>query len=446
MTEMRAKRAKGSRWLRRLLALAVAAVLVLPVVGVWLAVDSAPVVQKTKPLEAADAYRVKRIARRSFQRIANTTGRSQLAFSESELNGLAALGARALPGFRGRVNITRWGLESAASVPVPGDLIEGYVNLHAGLEPSSRGIRFSHLSIGAIRIPGGAAIAALRLFGDLALGERRGSLIIDTVEGVDLEHQRIVLRVNPSPRLRTVLKDARSRLKSIRDRMGLLGDRNAIGVYYGRIEALDARLDDTARGALASYVGPLFALARERSRQGDPVVENEALIYALATYFGSYRFGTLTGMERVVQSAAAPGRKGNPALAGRHDLRLHFLISAGLELLSNHDVTIAIGEFKELLDTEQGGSGFSFTDLAADRAGVRFARVATAGFGSARRLQEALADRRSEAAFFPSLDGLRDGLSRSDFKRIYGGVEGQRYRATVAEIDARIAALPAYRR
>ena len=432
--------------MRWLLVVAIVGGIIFPIVGIWLAIDDFPVVQESKAPEAEDAYRTKRLAKRAFLRIATTTGPGELAFTEQELNGLAALAARAVPGLRGRVNITQWGLESVASIPIPGRVIDGYVNVRAGLEPSSRGIRISHLSIGSISVPGPFAISVMRVLGNLALGEGRGSLIIDMVERVELEDRRVVIRVNVPPDLRVALEDTRGRFEFVRDVVGLLGDPERIGIYYDRIEAVDGRLDDAARNTLASYMGPLFSLARERSRNADPVVENESLIYAMATYFGSYRFGTLTGMKRTARGPGARPRRGSPGLAGRRDLRLHFLISAGLELLSNHDVSIAIGEFKELLDTEKGGTGFSFTDLAADRAGVRFAQVATEGFGSARRLQDALADSRSESAFFPPISGLQDGLSQLEFKQIYGGVDGERYRETVAEIDTRIAALPAYRR
>ena len=60
-------------------------------------------------------------------------------------------------------------------------------------------------------------------------------------------------------------------------------------------------------------------------------------------------------------------------LAGRRDLLQQFIVSAGLRVLAENGVPMAIGEFKELLDSRSGGSGFSFVDLAADRAGLRFA-------------------------------------------------------------------------
>ena len=51
-------------------------------------------------------------------------------------------------------------------------------------------------------------------------------------------------------------------------------------------------------------------------------------------------------------------------------------MSAGIKLIADSGISFAAGEFKELLDALSGGSGFSFADLAADRAGTHFAKMA----------------------------------------------------------------------
>ena len=57
-------------------------------------------------------------------------------------------------------------------------------------------------------------------------------------------------------------------------------------------------------------------------------------------------------------------------LSGRGDLSLHFLYSVILEQVGKENIGLSIGELKELLDSNEGGSGFSFADLAADKAGI----------------------------------------------------------------------------
>lgn len=87
-------------------------------------------------------------------------------------------------------------------------------------------------------------------------------------------------------------------------------------------------------------------------------------------------------------------------LEGRNDLMLHFLVSAGVQLVSDHGAAMAIGEFKELLDSTGSGTGFSFVDLGADKTGLRFAEAATDSAGGAKRLQRLLAEAVSETAFY----------------------------------------------
>jgi hypothetical protein len=55
--------------------------------------------------------------------------------------------------------------------------------------------------------------------------------------------------------------------------------------------------------------------------------------------------------------------------------------------------------------------------------------------------------RAREAALFPAdaIDGLAEGMSATSFRRIYRSVTDQRYRHTIARLDATLDALPLYR-
>ena len=64
-------------------------------------------------------------------------------------------------------------------------------------------------------------------------------------------------------------------------------------------------------------------------------------------------------------------------MRGREDWARHYALSAALAVLEHPLVSDAAGLMKEELDALTHGSGFSFGDLAADRAGVRFADAAT---------------------------------------------------------------------
>ncbi len=101
------------------------------------------------------------------------------------------------------------------------------------------------------------------------------------------------------------------------------------------------------------------------------------------------------------------------------------------------------GLYKELKDA-QGGSGFSFNDLAADRAGAYFGQFCTQSGRSARHVQATLAQTREATLFFPVVKDLPEFLPQAEFQRRFGGVGQPAYQRMIEKIDARISALPLY--
>jgi len=238
----------------------------------------------------------------------------------------------------------------------------------------------------------------------------------------------------------------KSRVKSAIRESAPLGDADLVRVYYERLADIGER--DTSRwdGPVGRYLVPLFALARERSASADPVVENQAAILALAMYCGTLAFENLIGKVRKPSRHRRhwPRCRRN-TLAGRHDLMLHFVYSAALKLAAESGLAFAVGEFKELLDSSRGGSGFSFADLAADRAGIRLAETALDSEAGARHVQAALAGAADESVYFPDISGLAEGLDEQAFRRDYRSLDDPAYRAAVDGLDDRISRLPAYR-
>jgi hypothetical protein len=189
--------------------------------------------------------------------------------------------------------------------------------------------------------------------------------------------------------------------------------------------------------SLARALTPLFEEARAQG--GDAAAENRALLLAL-------------GLQAAGRRAAAAARAGGiPApkattrltLAGRWDLGRHFLVSAAATVAADAGLADAAGLLKEI-DDSRDGSGFSFADLAADRAGVRLAEAAMSE-GGARRLQERLSAPLGEDDFMPPIDGLEEGLGEDAFRRRYGSIEDPRYQSVLASIDERIDARPVLR-
>jgi hypothetical protein len=119
-------------------------------------------------------------------------------------------------------------------------------------------------------------------------------------------------------------------------------------------------------------------------------------------------------------------------------------VSAALTVLSAQAPSDAIGVFKEELDAG-GGSGFSFGDLLADRAGTTFALLATRDAAAARALQERLAAGFRVDDFFPEAADLPEDIQDAELEARYGGVGGRLFRQYAAEVERRLWSCPTYR-
>jgi len=208
--------------------------------------------------------------------------------------------------------------------------------------------------------------------------------------------------------------------------------------YYRALVALAPKLP-AGDERFETFVQAAFRLARERSATGDPVLENRAALVALGALLGDSRVGGFQrGVVDEAQRTAAARVAGQVTIRGRRDWTQHFCVSAAITTTSNEAASNHIGLMKERMDMRPGGSGFSFADLAADRAGTRLAVAATRDEAAARAMQDRLAGKFALDDLFPRADDLPEGLSEAALKSRYGGVGGPGYKELMAEIEQRL--------
>ena len=196
--------------------------------------------------------------------------------------------------------------------------------------------------------------------------------------------------------------------------------------------------------ALGRLLPPLFALAARRSAgasAAEAAAENRALLLTVTLHATGRSLAPLVPAAR--DWPPLPAQR--VTLSGRDDFALHFLISAVLAADTTSPLSRAVGIYKEVADS-RGGSGFSFNDIAADRAGTRLGELALA---RPRELQARLAATQpagiEDAALMPPWHDLPEFLPEAEFLRRYGGVGAPPYNRRLAEIDRRITALPLLR-
>ena len=183
-----------------------------------------------------------------------------------------------------------------------------------------------------------------------------------------------------------------------------------------------------------------FAFAADNSHGTDAVHPNKAAILALGVILGEQRVARVAkrpiNIKRIPEFDTLRNRI---TLVGRNDLARHFCVSAALAILSDEKRSMTVGIGKEMMDATEGGSGFSFDDLAADRAGTLLAIAATKNEANARNLQTRIGQGVVIADFFPGVEGLPSGLTRDEFQSQYGGLGGKVTLRLAEEIEYRLA-------
>lgn len=188
--------------------------------------------------------------------------------------------------------------------------------------------------------------------------------------------------------------------------------------------------------SLAEVLPPLVRLASKRSVNGSILAENRALI--LVTTF--YVLGI--SLQRILPEAAGwprPARQ-TVTIDGRDDFAKHFMVSASIAAYADTALSDAIGLYKEVEDS-RSGSGFSFNDIAADRAGTKFGEKAVASEASAQQLQRRVASGLKDSDLMPAWSDLPEFMSEAEFKRRFGGIDAPAYRGMMQKIEQRVAAL-----
>ena len=429
------KRGRSLSWL--LIALGLIAPIVIG--GIYAnasVVTAAPVVQMPK-VTSLEKRRLIELVRKQREIDPATPDIATISFSWHDLRLFAAWGCEVVaPKAKATVTRTDQGAHGVVALPLPGGRFASFEGTLA-VEGDDRGLRLDwhDLRFGERELPAWVASlsnpVAIRLAQQDAIGRHVLMALHDLrmdAEGVAMTYDKIVM---PDEYLGHVT--------------GAIDDPTLIDATRFYIKLVMGITDSLPRGdqRLTAIFAHVFGAARDRSIEGDPVVENKAAVLALAVTLGHREIAKFIGpviddtqRERI---ATAP----KATIQRRVDWVQHFTLSAGLAVLSSEGVSDAIGLLKEELDGRAKGSGFSFTDLAADRAGTRFGTVATRTKEDATRIQNMLAGGFDAAILLPPIADLPEGLHDTEFGRRFGKVGSPTYKALMEDIEARLDALPA---
>ena len=314
------------------------------------------------------------------------------------------------------------------AVFVPKTIWGRYLDFHFKLIQTGDRIRIKSFKIGEISVPDPAAnylIPAIARSTPLKkywqLGEEYIKDIHFTAEGLQVTYLGSIV-------------DAAKQLAIQKHR-----EYPNLHLYQQQINDIAGQHDPAWRLSLTELLQPLFLSAYQRSSEDTAIQENRAVIIAVASYIYKQELRRYLPLGLVYS-------KEYPVFAyKRIDIPQHFIASALLAAVDASLAGIKLGEDKELGDAEKG-SGFSFIDLTADRSGTLFGQWAIASPKQARELQRRMSEIKDYTALIPDIRGLPEKMDEQSFNSQFGNTDSELYRGMIAEIDARIDALPLYQK
>ena len=310
-----------------------------------------------------------------------------------------------------------------------------YLNVQAAtrvrVEAGELEFRLLDLRLGRLRIPGWLLGEASRQGVRWLAADAEWDAALRSIRSLSVQPDAVV----------AVLERETAR-RWVSELMARQGDPDRSGqtvrIYVERLVAAAEQLPD-GEEKFAGLLQTAFALARQRSQDTDPVRENRAAIYALGIVLGHGHVEWAVGRVLDPSLRTAAGRQiGRATVRGRADWVRHYTVSAALALWSTQQASDAAGLLKEELDAGHGGSGFSFSDLLANRAGTTLAIAATRDEAAARRVQQTLAGPWNLDRVFPAAADLPEGLSDAELQARFDGLGGDRYQVVIADIENRV--------
>jgi hypothetical protein len=413
---------------RRGLWLLTTGLLLLPLVAAWLAIDSSPRVERTAAVTPGDIERAMMILRAHDPRRQRAGVMRVVVAEQRDINLLLQHTLGRYPGLAAEVALDARQAVVRASLPLNVGPLGRWLNLEAAFTPGNGPPAITRLRLGSLPLPAWLAepLAGWAL-------ERRGlsfdrRLLHDVVRRTEFRSGRVIV-------FYAWREDSLGRILAA---LVPLPDQERLRAYSDRLVEVtnDGNLNLVV--SLDRLLPPLFALARQRTAAGgDAAGENRAALLTLA-FFANRR-----GLGAIVPAARTWARP-RPlivTLGGRPDLSLHFLVSASIAAQADTPLADAVGVYKEVADSRHG-SGFSFVDLAADRAGTRFGELA---IRAPLRVQELIAGSLVEADLLPDVSDLPEHLSASDFKQQFGAVGSPAYERMMSDIESRLSRAAALR-
>jgi hypothetical protein len=415
-----------------------------PAAALLLALQRGAVVPQAPPLNNTEIASIEQLLIDSAPGDIRNAELQKLNLNNEQLNLLLRYATELLgsdSGIIGRIYLSGQTLLTEVSVPVSTFIRPMWLNLRAEFFSSGDRLQLATLKLGHLGIPGNLVEQLAARVEQRYLGEVPAYIeilaLLDSVQRIHIAEDRLDLDFMWEPSLIAQFRNQAQQLL-ISD-----SDQLLIARHHENLTQLVNAIPESTRAiTLSSLLGPLFATALSESPPGDdPVAENRTLLLALAAYVNEEDISRWL-REDLANRLSRP-KMIEVRVQRRQDLAQHIVASAAIAASAGAGVAQVISSIKENYDARYR-TGFSFSDLTANTAGMAMGSLATESREIALEMQHRLSRLESDADYLPALDGNRDGLSESDFNALYGQQNSSDYQDRVKEIEALIYQQPLF--
>lgn len=407
--------------------------------------EANPLVVRQAPIQNDDLQQIQQLISANRPDLNTFNRPKQIALSAQHLNQLLQYGSqKVLPTVNARVVLDKRLIYIALTYAVPKkrnplDFIGDYINVRAELvQQGARDFTVRNLKLGQITVPD-LLVEYFEPAIVLHIKKEFGSYVrlYQLIENIQINSEQVVVNYKIEKETLKQIKQLGNELvisDAIRQRVIAYSDE--IGRVSQQLAAASGRNSFSA----IELLKPMFLFARLRSEQfGQAAEENKILLLTLGAF--------ITGRnpaQYVSTGRAERFVKLRMTLQGRRDLVQHYLVSAAIAAVADLAWADAIGLQKELNDSN-GGSGFSFSDLMADKAGTMLTTSALASDNRAAEIQRRMEILTTDEQILPAVSDLPDGLTALQFKTRFKTTSSYEYQSMIRELERRLATCDVYR-
>jgi hypothetical protein len=428
--------------IKRMALLFLACLMVFPVILLFFVMEDTALVSRHQRLSLDNVQRVKTLINANTPANMNKRQIRTTTLSEDDLNLLLNYGILHGLGYERlftKIELPDGRIHLFVSLDLPANPLGRYLNLFISLKKNGTLLDIERLKAGRIVVPAifiHPALGAMNhvlSYSDLYADLNRH---VHRIKDLSIEKGRLSLVYEWDPKALGLIHEKGKQFLLSRDHQ------EKLVLYYNKLVQTVTPYKHK-KISLALVLRPMILFAQQQSTiSSNPVLENTALVQVLSLY--AVRRGLKDLVHEEIQKQMAPPVPVSFTLYGRTDLPKHFLVSAGLAVSAGSRLSNFIGIAKEVDDSGKG-SGFSFADLAADKAGVRMGELAAGSLETALIFQQRMGGIEQETDFMPRIDGLPEGIRQLEFQKRYTDLDSNSYALVNGEIDKRINACPVFR-